>query len=152
MGRGCVLGTCHFCMGSLSSMLSFVVTVAVLGAGLSFVGATSLFVGGGANLQEVYIIHRWGADVLGQWLSYAHGGGGSRGSLMRGWLVFCCGVIMVCHCLVVPLHCLYGCHTRGTHRQMPRYGVGGEGAPAGFLSQFFPNLLFWCLTAPMSFS
>ena len=34
---------------------------------------------------------------------------------------------------------------RGTHRQMPRHGVGGEGGPAGSLIQF-------CLTAQMSFS
>ena len=42
--------------------------------------------------------------------------------------------------------------TRGMHQQMPRHSVGGEGGPVGSLIQFFPNLLFWCLTAQMSFS
>ena len=51
------------------------VVVAVLGAGLLFVGAVSLFVGGGACLQAVYIIHGWGADVHGLWLLYMHGVG-----------------------------------------------------------------------------
>ena len=42
--------------GSLSSALSFVVAVGVLGAGLSFVG-------GRAHPQAVYVVRGWGADV-----------------------------------------------------------------------------------------
>ena len=57
-------------LGSLSSALSFVVAVAVLGAGLSFVGTVSSFVGGGAHSQVVYVVHGWGPDVCGLWLSY----------------------------------------------------------------------------------
>ena len=48
---------------SLSSTLSFVVAVGVLGAGLSFMGAGSLFVAGRACPQAVYIVRGWGADV-----------------------------------------------------------------------------------------
>ena len=40
--------------------------------GLSFVGNTSSFIGGGAHLQEVYVAHGWGADVRAE-LSYMHG-------------------------------------------------------------------------------
>ena len=46
--------------GSLLSVLSFVVAVAVLGAGLSFVGTTLLFVGGGGHPQVVYVVHTGG--------------------------------------------------------------------------------------------
>ena len=49
--------------GSLSSALSFVVAVGVLGAGLSFMGAGSSFVGGRAHLRAVYVVRGWGADV-----------------------------------------------------------------------------------------
>ena len=60
--------------GSSSSVLLSVVVVAVIGAGLSFVG-------GEAHLQVVYVIHGWGADVHGLWLSYTHGGGAIMGHL-----------------------------------------------------------------------
>ena len=68
--------------GSLSSALSFVVAVAVLGAGLSFVDASSSFVSGGARSRVVYVLHGWGADVCGRWSLYTRGGG--RGSSMCG--------------------------------------------------------------------
>ena len=61
--------------GSSSSALSFVVAVGVLAAGLSFMGTRSLFVGGGAHPQVVYVVHGWGADVCGLWLLYTHGVG-----------------------------------------------------------------------------
>ena len=51
--------------GSSLSALLFVVVVAVLGAGLSFVGATLSFMGGGARSQAVYLVCGWGADVHG---------------------------------------------------------------------------------------
>ena len=50
--------------GLLSSALLFVVAVGVLGAGLSFMGTGSSFVGGRAHLWAVYVVHGWGADVL----------------------------------------------------------------------------------------
>ena len=65
--------------GTLLSLLSFVVVVAVLGAGLSFMGTASSFVGGGARPQVVYIVHGWGADVHGLWLSYMRGVGAVMG-------------------------------------------------------------------------
>ena len=40
---------------------------------LSFVGATSLCVGGGARSRAVYIVRGWGLDVHGLWLSYTRG-------------------------------------------------------------------------------
>ena len=66
--------------GSSSSALSFVVAVAVLGAGLSFVGAASSFVGGGLIRRWCMLfIHGWGADVCQLWLSYMHGVGAVMG-------------------------------------------------------------------------
>ena len=59
--------------GSSSSALSFVVAVGVLGAGLSFVGAASLFVGDGARPRAVYVVRGWGPDVRRLWLSYTRG-------------------------------------------------------------------------------
>ena len=32
---------------------------------------------------------------------------------------------------------------RGTHRQMPKHSVGGEGVPLGGLMKNFPNLPFF---------
>ena len=61
--------------GSSLSVLSFVVVVGVLGAGLLFMGARSSFVGGGAHPQVVYVVCGWGGDVCGLWLSYTHGVG-----------------------------------------------------------------------------
>ena len=58
---------------SLLSALSFVVTVAVLVTGLSFVGTASSCMGGGACSWVVYIIRGWGPDVRGLWLSYMRG-------------------------------------------------------------------------------
>ena len=57
-------------LGSSSSVLLFLVVVAVLGAGLSFASASSSFVGGRAHSWVVYIFHGWGAEVCGQWSSY----------------------------------------------------------------------------------
>ena len=82
--------------GPLSSMLSFVVTVAVLGVCCLWAPCCHLWVVG-AHSQAVYIIHGWGADVHGWWSSYRHGGG--RESSMCGWLLFHHGVVMV-HCHV----------------------------------------------------
>ena len=65
--------------GSLSSVLSFMVAVAVLGAGLSFVGAVSSFMGGAACSRVVCIIHGWGVDVCGLWLLYMCGVGAVMG-------------------------------------------------------------------------
>ena len=65
--------------GSSSSVLSFVVMVGVLGAGLLFMGAVSSFMGGGARPQAVYIICGWGADVCGLWLLYTRGVGAVMG-------------------------------------------------------------------------
>ena len=45
--------------GSSSSTLSSVVVVAVLGVGLSFMGAASSFVGGGARPRVVYVVRGW---------------------------------------------------------------------------------------------
>ena len=59
--------------GSSSSALSFVVAVAVLGAGVSFVGAASSFVGDGARPRAVYVVRGWGPDVRRLWLSYTRG-------------------------------------------------------------------------------
>ena len=50
------------------------VTVAVLGAVLSFVGSASSFVGG-VRSRAVYVVRGWGADVRGLWLSYTRGVG-----------------------------------------------------------------------------
>ena len=40
---------------------------------LSFVGATSSCVGGGACSWAVYVVHGWGLDVHGLWLLYTRG-------------------------------------------------------------------------------
>ena len=40
---------------------------------LSFVGAASSCVGGGAHSRAVYIVRGWGLDVHGLWLSYMGG-------------------------------------------------------------------------------
>ena len=75
-GQGVVSWVLVICMWGLSSsMLLFVVAVGVLGAGLSFMGTVSSFVGGGARLRVVYVIWGWGADVCGLWLSYTCGVG-----------------------------------------------------------------------------
>ena len=77
----------HTGVSSLST-LSFVVAVAVLGAGLLFMGATSLFVGGGACLKVVYIMvccvvatlhHSYGCHIalLAMWPLYP--------CVRRGW-------------------------------------------------------------------
>ena len=42
---------------------------------LSFVGTMLSCVGGGAHSRVVYIIHGWGLDVCGLWLSYMCGVG-----------------------------------------------------------------------------
>ena len=65
-----VLVICGWGSLLLVLLLLFVVMVAVLGAGLSFVG-------GGACLWAVYIIHGWGPDVCGLWLLYMCGVGWS---------------------------------------------------------------------------
>ena len=78
---GRFLGALTCASGSLSSMLLFVIAVAVLGVGLSFVGALSVFVAGGAHSWAVYVLHGWGAEVCGQWL---HTHMGSHGSVMCG--------------------------------------------------------------------
>ena len=65
--------------GSSSSVLSLVVAVAVLGAGLLFMGTALSFVGGGARLWVVYVICGWGADVCGLWLLCMHGVGAVMG-------------------------------------------------------------------------
>ena len=40
---------------------------------LSFVGAASSCVGGGARSRAVYIVRGWGLDIHGLWLSYTRG-------------------------------------------------------------------------------
>ena len=86
--------------GSSLSVLLFVVMVAVLGAGLSFVDASSLFVGGGARLRAVYVLQGWRADVCGCRICV----GVVVGHQCVGWLLFCCGVVLVCHCVTWPVH------------------------------------------------
>ena len=80
---GCVLGTHHSCVGVVVIRVVVCghsccpwgwIVVAVLGAVLSFVGSMLSFVGG-VRSQAVYVIHGWGADVHGLWLSYMHGVG-----------------------------------------------------------------------------
>ena len=63
-GRGVVSWALIICAwGSSSSVLSFVVVVGVLVAGLSFMGARLSFMGGRARPRAVYVVRGWGADV-----------------------------------------------------------------------------------------
>ena len=84
---GCVLGARHLCVGVVIICVVVCgcnccpwgwVMVAVPGAVLSFVGSASSFVGG-VRSQALYVIHGWGADVHGLWLSYTHGVGAVLG-------------------------------------------------------------------------
>ena len=68
-----------FTCGRLHSWAGFMSWVFVIRAWgssssmLSFVGATSSCVGGGAHSQAVCIVCGWGLDVHGLWLSYTRG-------------------------------------------------------------------------------
>ena len=101
---GCVLGALTCASGSSSSMLLFVIAVAVLGVGLSFVGTSSVFVAGGAYSWAVYVLHGWGGVMFVG--SGCHTHMGSHGSVM-------CGVAAIsswcCDCVSLYVAPASGC-------------------------------------------
>ena len=70
------------CLRSWVGFMSWAFIIRAWGSSssaLSFVGAMSSCVGGGARLQGVYIVRGWGLDVHGLWLLYMHGVRGVMG-------------------------------------------------------------------------
>ena len=100
--------------GLSSSALSFMVVVAVLGAGLSFMGAVSLFVGGGAHPQVV-ICGWWGSSAGGvccSWLMFTGCGcctcmGWGRSWIIVKWGGRCFVVVLLWCVMLLPCHTIH---------------------------------------------